>query len=129
MTISGPNHEFIDVRCRWLIFDAVGTLIEPDPPVAVAYQSIAARYGSRATLVEVGERFRRAFRLSETDGFPNGPPAGLTWSSSDAIEVARWRWIVQQVVPDVDDIDRCFIELWDHFAQPTSWTTQTLGSR
>jgi putative hydrolase of the HAD superfamily len=109
--------------CRWLIFDAVGTLIQPDPPVPVAYQSIAARYGSQATAREVGDRFRAAFRQSELRAFDENEDGnhGSTWRSSDAIEVARWQWIVEQVVPDVNDLEECFRELWDHFAKPSSW--------
>ncbi len=108
--------------CRWLVFDAVGTLIQPRPSVAVAYQSIAARHGSRFSVAEVGERFRQAFRQSETNVFPAGLEAGSPWLTSDAIEIARWRWIVGQVVPDVQDAESCFAELWDHFARPSSWS-------
>ncbi len=88
----------------------------------MAYHSIASRHGSRLTASEVGSRFRRAFRKSETDRFPDGPASGSLWLSSDAIEIARWRWIVGEVVPDVNDLDQCFVELWDHFAQPASWS-------
>src|SRR5665213_3276357 len=100
MANSGFGKRFPSNRCRWLIFDAVGTLIRPNPSVAVAYHAIAARYGSRVTVEEAGTRFRKVFRASETDSFPNGPPPESRWTSSDSIETARWRWIVQQVVPD-----------------------------
>jgi putative hydrolase of the HAD superfamily len=110
------------IDCRWLAFDAVGTLIYPDPPVAVAYHSFASRYGSRLSVNEVGDRFRNAFRRSETSVFPNGPQSGSPWLSSDEFEVARWRWIVEQVLPDVANIEECFVELWDHFARPSSWS-------
>jgi putative hydrolase of the HAD superfamily len=122
MLLRASNERATWSGCRWLIFDAVGTLIQPNPSVAAAYHSIAARHGSRFTVAEIGERFRRAFRQSENDVFPNGPAAGSYWLSSDAIEIARWRWIVGEVVPDVDDREKCFTELWDHFAQPSSWT-------
>lgn len=117
---------------RWLIFDAVGTLIHPDPPVADAYHSIACRHGSKLTVSEVGDRFRKAFRRSEREAFPEGPAVGLPWLSSDSIEVARWRWIVQETIPDVEDTELCFLELWDHFASPKSWScfddvTETLS--
>ena len=107
---------------RWLVFDAVGTLIQPDPPVAEAYQSIAARHGSSLTVGEVGERFRQVFRRSETEAFPEGPAEGSPWLSSHAIEIARWRWIVREVIPDVDNPELCFLELWEHFANPRSWS-------
>ena len=107
---------------KWLVFDAVGTLIHPNPSVPVAYHSIASRYGSRFSVDEIGSRFRRAFRQSETDQFPDGPAAGSHYLSSNSIEYARWRWIVNEVVPDVNDLQQCFAELWDHFALPTSWS-------
>jgi putative hydrolase of the HAD superfamily len=106
---------------KWLVFDAVGTLIEPRPSVADAYHGVAVRHGSGLSVSEIGERFRRAFRASETDGFPGGPPRGAMWLSSDLIEEARWRWIVSEVIPDANDPDDCFRELWSHFARPTSW--------
>lgn len=107
---------------KWLIFDAVGTLIQPTPPVAVAYQTIASRYGSQSTVTEVSDRFRQAFRQSEVDAFPDGPSRNTPWASSNEIEFARWRWIVGQVVPDVENHDQCFREMWDYFARPTAWS-------
>lgn len=121
--IESPATQSQPIRnYRWVVFDAVGTLIHPDPPVPVAYQSIAARYGSKLSVEEVGRRFRKAFRQTETEAFPNGPSADKLWVSSDAIEKARWRWIVEQVVPDVDDPEAAFLELWNHFADPASWS-------
>ena len=107
--------------CQWLAFDAVGTLIDPDPTVAVAYQAVGARLGSRFTIAEVSQRFRSAFRRSERDGFPGGPLPVECWKTSDAVEAARWRWIVGEVLCDVQDQETCFRELWEHFSHPSSW--------
>lgn len=107
-------------KCRWLVFDAVGTLIDPHPTVAVAYHAVGSRFGTRYSIAEIDQRFRAAFRSSESDGFPGGP-VGSPWTTSDNIERARWRWIVQDVFPDVHDLENCFLELWKHFAQPASW--------
>ena len=120
--LSDFDGRFSPSSIQWLVFDAVGTLIQPNPSVPIAYHSIASRYGSRISVDEVGSRFRRAFRQSETDQFPNGPAVGSHYISSDSIEYARWRWIVEEVVPDVNNIQQCFSELWDHFARPTSWS-------
>jgi putative hydrolase of the HAD superfamily len=122
MPSSDSSPILIAADCQWIVFDAVGTLIRPNPSVAVAYQSIASRYGSKITVENVGQRFNRAFDQSEISGFPDGPPDGLPWLSSHEIEVARWRWIVTQVVPDVVDPDRCFDDLWDHFSRSSSWS-------
>ncbi len=107
--------------CKWIVFDAVGTLINPDPTVATAYHQIGTRYGSQISVAEIGQRFRTAFHGSERDGFPGGPSVAEHWKTSDPIEVARWRWIVRQVLPDVHDPEGCFRDLWDHFARPSSW--------
>ncbi len=107
-------------KCRWLVFDAVGTLIDPHPTVAAAYHAVGSRFGTRYSIAEVDQRFRAAFRFSESEGFPGGL-VGAPWTTSDDIERARWRWIVQDVFPDVHDLENCFHELWEHFAQPASW--------
>jgi putative hydrolase of the HAD superfamily len=122
IVLSDFDGRFSPSSIQCLVFDAVGTLIQPNPPVPVAYHSIASRYGSQISVDEIGRRFRRAFRQSETDRFPNGPATGSNYVSSDSIEKARWRWIVEEVVPDVNNLQQCFAELWDHFARPASWT-------
>lgn len=106
---------------KWIAFDAVGTLIQPDPSVAEAYYRVGKSYGSRLSVREIGERFGRAFRSSEIDGFAGGPPRGSALLSSHSIEEARWRWIVGEVLPDVTELEGCFHELWQHFAEPDSW--------
>ena len=127
--LSDFERRLLPSSIQCLVFDAVGTLIQPNPSVPVAYHSIASRYGSRISVNEIGSRFRRAFRQSETDQFPNGPAAGSNYVSSDSIEKARWRWIVEQVVPDVNNIELCFAELWEHFARPSSWSVfEDVGS-
>lgn len=125
--MSAPDLGFTAIdsvnKFRWIVFDAVGTLIHPDPPVPVAYQTIAARHGSRYSVEEINQRFKKAFRQSESELFSDSDANGTPWVSSDAIETARWRWIVQQVVPDVTNHDAAFAELWDHFARPASWSS------
>jgi putative hydrolase of the HAD superfamily len=117
-----PDATQFDLRdCRWIVFDAVGTLIEPSPPVAAAYHAVGSRFGSKLTMAEVGQRFRQAFHTSESDGFAGGPGPTSAWQTSDQIEEARWQWIVTQVLSDASDPEICFRELWDHFARPTSW--------
>jgi putative hydrolase of the HAD superfamily len=104
------------------MFDAVGTLIDPNQTVGAVYHAVGRRFGSQFTIDEVRQRFRHAFQTSESDGFPGGPSAANAWKTSDAIEEARWRWIVGTVLSDATDREACFRELWDHFARPGSWT-------
>lgn len=121
MSVRHSDVEVPWAKCHWLVFDAVGTLIHPNPSVAIAYHTIAARFGSRLTVEEIGERFRRAFQQSELS-IPEELALGCRWTSSDVIEVARWRWIVSEVVTDVPDIKDCFEQIWDHFAAASSWS-------
>ena len=107
--------------CKWVVFDAVGTLIVPDPAVAVAYHAVGSRLGSQLSVTEVGERFRTVFRSSETDHFPGCSVVSTRWATNDSVELARWRWIVREVFSDVQEQETCFRELWDHFARPNSW--------
>jgi putative hydrolase of the HAD superfamily len=100
---------------RVVYFDAVGTLLFPDPPVAEAYHAIGRRYGSRLTVEEVRRGFYAAFAAEErTDEF-------LGYRTSDERELQRWRAIVAEALPDVTDAERCFQELYEHFAAPRNW--------
>jgi putative hydrolase of the HAD superfamily len=98
-----------------IVFDAVGTLIEPDPSVADVYLRAACRQGVALDPVEVRARFRLYFRNDEVDE-SLGPMA-----TDEALEYRRWRRIVSSVLPEVSDIDRAFSELWSHFARPEAW--------
>lgn len=119
--LTGSSLPDRNLKCRWVVFDAVGTLITPNPSVAAVYHAIGERFGSRLALTDVGSRFRSTFRSSEHDGFPGGPLPSAPWSTNDVIEASRWRWIVGQVLDDVQDQEACFEQLWRHFALPTSW--------
>lgn len=99
----------------WIIFDAVGTLIEPDPPVAAAYARIGRRYGSSLVEAVVQQRFHAAFATTEDRDFAGD------LSTSEAREHQRWREIVTLVFDDLDDPDACFRDLFEHFAQPSAW--------
>jgi putative hydrolase of the HAD superfamily len=110
--------ELIRQPIRWIIFDAVGTLIRPNPSVSEAYFATAQRFGSRLSLSEIAERFSKSFRDSESRLFDS---SSSYIASNDEIEIARWRWIVREVVPDANDSEACFRDLWDHFANPNSW--------
>ena len=99
------------------MFDAVGTLIYPEPSVAQVYAETGRRFGSNLTQAEVAERFRQAFRQHEQDDF-----AGSLQTSEEA-EFARWRRIVGQVLVDVTDPESCFDQLFEHFARSAAWRT------
>jgi putative hydrolase of the HAD superfamily len=98
-----------------IVFDAVGTLIKPDPSVADAYTEAAGRQGVKLNRDEVKARFHAHFQSDEVRG-----DRGIH-STDEATEIRRWRRIVTKVLPEVPEPDRAFDELWDHFSRPESW--------
>ncbi|AMV37494.1 HAD-IA family hydrolase [Planctomyces sp. SH-PL62] len=109
------NNQLKWERIQGIVLDAVGTLIEPTPSVAVAYTQAAARQGVRLDVEEVRGRFKAAFRSDLVEG-----EAGFL-STDEQVERRRWREIVALVLPEVPDPVRAFDELWDHFGRPESW--------
>ena len=100
---------------RAIVFDAVGTLIRPDPPAAYVYAAVGKRFGSVLDRDEIGRRFRTAFtRQEEVD-------QQAKFRTSESREVERWRRIVKEVLTDVTDSEACFWELFHHFARPGAW--------
>jgi putative hydrolase of the HAD superfamily len=102
-----------------VLFDAVGTLIYAEPPVADVYHAAGRRYGSQLDRVAVERRFRAAMRRRAEQLLSAEPPP-----TSHAAERAMWREIVCEVF---DDLPRetaggeLFETLWRHFARPQSW--------
>jgi putative hydrolase of the HAD superfamily len=103
---------------RAIFFDAVGTLIHPEPPAATVYAAVGHRYGSRLTEPEIGARFLTAFFRQEAHDMA----AGLR--TSEERERQRWRDIVGEVLDDVSDKERCFEDLFTHFSRPEAWRAE-----
>lgn len=102
----------------WVVFDAVGTVIRPEPSIAVAYHAIGSQFGSHRTVDDVRVRFSAAFAETERNDLANG--LGLTTNAS--VEEARWRHVVSSVFPEVADVEGCFQALHDYFALPSAWS-------
>lgn len=98
-----------------VVFDAVGTLIQPRPSVAAAYAAAGRRHGCELTEAETLARFRAAFARQET------VDASSQVVVDEQRELARWRAIVADVFPHATNPQRLFQELWSHFARPDSW--------
>lgn len=97
---------------QWVLFDAVGTLLYPDPPVAAAYGAVAREFGSRLSPAEIAVRFPAAFQRE----------LGTSLATSEALERARWQQIVAAVIDDVPaNHGPVFDRLWSHFAAPQNW--------
>ena len=100
---------------RGIVFDAVGTLIKPEPSVADAYVAAASRQGVALDREEVKARFHQHFQSDHVHA------ADGVLSTNEVTERRRWRMIVAGVLPEVAEPDRAFDELWDHFGRPDSW--------
>jgi putative hydrolase of the HAD superfamily len=98
-----------------VFFDAVGTLLHPEPPAPVVYAAVGRRFGSRLDAAVIAQRFRTAFRRQEQEDSASG------LRTSEEREWMRWRAIVAEVVDDVSDPEECFSELHAHFARPDAW--------
>lgn len=101
----------ISSATRAVLFDAVGTLIYPDPPVAEVYHRAGQKLGSKRTPDEIAQRFRAAIKKHHQGG-----------ATSEEQERARWARIVYDVMDDLDDPDRRLLnELWRHFGSAANW--------
>jgi putative hydrolase of the HAD superfamily len=103
---------------RAVFFDAVGTLIHPDPPAGAAYAEVGRTFGSRLDEPLVCRRFAAAFAEQEALDERSGH------RTSEAREYERWQAIVAAALGDVRDPGGCFRALYDHFARPGSWRVE-----
>src|SRR5581483_10064245 len=99
-----------------VVFDAVGTLIHPEPSAAEIYAEVGRRHGSRLGVAEVAARFQAAFLAEEVLDREQ-----YAFRTSEERERKRWQNIVRAVLSDAADCDTCFEELYSHFAKPTAW--------
>ena len=100
---------------RAVFFDAVGTLLFPEPSALEIYRTLAQGQGFELSAHVVRERFVAAYRLEEEVDRATG------WITSEQRERNRWHRIVTSTLREVHDPDSCFVELFDHFAKPSAW--------
>jgi putative hydrolase of the HAD superfamily len=106
---------------RAVLFDAVGTLIRPEPAVGAAYLAAARRFGMAGDLVEeeVSRRFRAAFARQEAIDHT------ADWHTDESRERRRWECIVAEVFGDASTWQvqgqALFESLWNHFADAKNW--------
>ena len=98
-----------------VFFDAVGTLLIPNPPASQVYAAIAREEGLSDTATEIEQRFRVAFRAEEEVDRICG------WVTGEAREETRWRRIVEATLPRLADRDVGFHRLFAHFSHPSAW--------
>lgn len=100
---------------RAVFFDAIGTLLFPEPSAIEVYGAVAARRGLHMSLDEIRSRFISAYRAEES------ADKSADWVTSESREELRWRRIVGATLQGITDPDACFRELFDHFARPDAW--------
>ena len=100
----------IPANVRAVFFDAVGTLLFPEPCAHDIYAEVAAAQGLRLSQTAVLSRFRRAYQAEEAADRRSG------LVTNEEREVARWRRVVYETLNGVNDPEACFRQLFEHFA-------------
>jgi len=100
---------------RAVFFDAVGTLLFPQPSAPEIYSAVALKQGCELPVNVIRERFLAAYQLEEdTD-------RASSWITSERREVERWQRIVASTLPEITEPADCFRQLFDHFSHACSW--------
>lgn len=100
---------------RVVLFDAVGTVLQPCPSAGDAYYAAGREAGSRLARDEVAARFRREFAREFGD-------ERAEVATSEALERQRWRNVVARVFDEIADVDaQLFPRLWRHFGDSGNW--------
>ncbi|MFM9011649.1 MAG: hypothetical protein ACKON8_12495, partial [Planctomycetota bacterium] len=86
---------------RAIVFDVVGTLVEPHPAVADAYHRAAGRHGVACDVAEIGRRFRSAWIRQEAIDAAATP----AFATDQDRERRRWREIVAEVFAGAPESD------------------------
>ncbi len=109
----------ISQSVRAVYFDAVGTLLFPEPPAPVIYAQIAHQHGLPISAEEVRSRFWAAYQEEERADH------SLQWRTNEDREQQRWHRIITRSLAGVADPEACYRELFEHFARPDSWRLAT----
>ena len=113
--MSGPRASLFAPReVQAVVFDAVGTVLVPQPPLEEAYHRHAQALGSRLSAQQVSRRFHAAFARH----FGSAPLEPC----NERTERELWARVVQDVFGDQQvECQRLFVRLWDHFARCEHW--------
>ena len=108
----------MDVDC--VFFDAGSTLVHPVPPVGEVYARTLREQGIDADAEDVLLQFQHvwtALRRRRQGG-------GLCYGATEADARPWWREVVMLTFErfgKIQDPDRAFEQLWNHFASPVAW--------
>lgn len=99
---------------RYILFDAAGTLIYPEPSVATAYEAVGKSHGLLLNAGEIKPRFAAAYARVFRQA--------TNLSTDEAVERQRWRAVVAEVFYESPQlVDELLEQLWQHFARPEHW--------
>lgn len=107
---------------EWVLFDAVGTVMEPRPPAVAVYYEYGLSFGSKLEPTQIESRFATAFQkvFGLAQKSAGSSPALAT---SETIEQEKWRAVVELIFDDLgEQLPNLFDALWRHFAQRSSWS-------
>ena len=110
---------------RAVVFDVVGTLVEPFPPVAEAYRDVGRHHGVERSVGELRARFRDAWQRQEVIDAADPTP----YATSRARERERWKSVVADVFGGDPASDAIFQDLWDHFGRAGAWRALPEGTQ
>jgi putative hydrolase of the HAD superfamily len=98
-----------------IFFDAVGTLIHPEPPAITVYGEVGRRLGSQLQREVIRANFARAFCRQDELDKANG------YITDERREVQRWQAIVAESLTDLPNADEVFANLFSYFGRSSSW--------
>lgn len=111
----------LNAGIRAVYFDAVGTLIFPNPPASAVYAQVAGRQGRSIDPAAISPLLWQQLRVEDDLDRQAG------WVTSEERERRRWRNIVSAALPGSSD--ELFNELFQHFAQPSAWVVPDDAAR
>jgi putative hydrolase of the HAD superfamily len=102
-----------------VLFDAVGTLIYPEPSVVVVYQAIGVKHGLELAAAELRVRFRSSLQNANL----RLRAERWNWQTDEPREFEYWRTVVRDVFAELSPAaaEAAFQELWQHFSRVEHW--------
>ncbi|MFY9252220.1 MAG: HAD family hydrolase [Fuerstiella sp.] len=96
-----------------VVFDAVGTVMFPQPSVAAAYQAAIKQHCGQLVPTEI-------VNAAVRDGLKQRS-AGLDLTTSEESERQFWADLIHRLCPDSTGFQACFDALFEHFGSSDSW--------
>lgn len=110
---QGDDHAQLLNGIRVVVFDAVGTLMYPEPSVASVYADVIQRRTKQPVdIAVVRQLLSAALSRRNTSG---------DLRTSEADEAQFWLQLIEQLCPVSAESQNCFEELFAYFARAESW--------